>query len=73
MQLETTITLGFLKAMLEIFRFSDEGDYEYEISSQYQIIQKWCSRVNQRHGKRDSRRHSTTSFIENVVAAEASY
>ena len=24
-------------------------------------------------GKRDSRRHSTTSFSENVVVAEASY
>ena len=36
---------------------------------------KYCVRVSRRHfgGKRDSRRHPTTSFGENVVVAETSY
>ena len=36
---------------------------------------KYFVRVNQRHlaGKFDSRRHSTTSFNENVVVAGQSY
>ena len=36
---------------------------------------KYRVRVSRRHfgGKLDSRRHSTTSFGENVVVAEASY
>ena len=36
---------------------------------------EYCSRVNQLilAGKRDSRRHSTTSFSENVVVAGTSY
>ena len=36
---------------------------------------EYCSRVNQLilAGKRDSRRHSTTSFSENVVVEGTSY
>ena len=38
---------------------------------------EYCSRVSQRHhdfgGKRDSRRHCTASFSENVVVAGTSY
>ena len=37
---------------------------------------EYCSSVTQRYilaGKRDSRRHSTTSFSENVVVAGTSY
>ena len=30
----------------ECFRFEDEDDYEYEISSK---LFKWCTRVSQRH------------------------
>ena len=36
---------------------------------------EYSSRVNQRHfgGKKESRRHSTTNFSENVVLTETSY
>ena len=51
----------------------DEYNNEYEIFS---ILSR--ARVNQRHsvilaGKRGSRRHSTTSFSENVEVAGTSY
>ena len=52
-------------------RFFDEDDYEYEIFSILSIAQAWTSVILA--GKRDSRRHSTTSFSEEVVVAGTSY
>ena len=57
--------------LLESFRFRDEDDYEYEIFSMLSIAHAWTSVILA--GKRDSRRHSTTSFSENVVVAGTSY
>ena len=45
--------------------------YEYEIFSILSIAHAWTSVIL--GGKRDSRRHSTTSFNENVVVAGTSY
>ena len=45
--------------------------YEYEISSILSIAHALTSFILA--GKRDSRRHSTTSFSKNVVLAERSY
>ena len=57
--------------VLESFGFWDEEDYEYEIFS---ILSSARARTNVILAeKRDSRRHSTTSFREGVVAAETSY
>ena len=50
-----------------IFRFQDENDYEYEISSILRSARAWNSVILA--GKRDSLRHSTTSFSENVVVS----
>ena len=52
-------------------RFFDEDDYEYKIFSILSIGQAWTSVILA--GKRDSRRHSTTSFSEEVVVAGTSY
>ena len=57
--------------LLESFRFRDEDDFEYEIFSMLSIARAWTSVILA--GKRDSRRHSTTSFSENVVVAGTSY
>ena len=57
--------------MIGSFRFWDEDDYEYEISSMVSIAHALTSFILA--GKRDSRHHSTTSFSENVVVAERSY
>ena len=57
--------------ILESFRFLDEYDYEYEIFSILSSAHAWTSVILA--GKRDSRRHSTTSFSENVVVAGTSY
>ena len=57
--------------ILESFKFWDEDDYDYVIFSILSIAQLWTSVILA--GKRDSRRHSTTSFSENVVVAGASY
>ena len=56
---------------IESFRNWDEDDYEYQIFSMLSIAHAWAS-VNLA-GKRDSLRHSTTSFSENVVVAGTSY
>ena len=59
----------FLMLLIESFRFKD--DYEYEIFS---IRSSVCSRASViLVGKRDSRRHSTTSFTSNVTVAGTSY
>ena len=62
------LTLGRSSAV-EIFRFWDEDDYEYEIFSGAGLSSAcaWASVILA--GKRDSRRHSITSFSENVVVA----
>ena len=52
-------------------RFFDEDDYEYKIFSILSIAQAWTSVILA--GKRDRRRHSTTSFSEEVVVAGTSY
>ena len=52
-------------------RFFDEDDYEYKIFSILSIGQAWTSVILA--GKRDSRRHTTTSFSEEVVVAGTSY
>ena len=52
-------------------RFFDEDDYEYKIFSILSIGQAWTSVILA--GKRDSLRHSTTSFSEEVVVAGTSY
>ena len=46
-------------------------DYEYEIFSILSSARALTSVILA--GKRSSRRHSTTSFSENVVVAETSY
>ena len=52
-------------------RLFDEDDYEYKIFSILSIAQAWTSVILA--GKRDSRRHTTTSFSEEVVVAGISY
>ena len=54
-------------------RPSDKNDYEYflEYFSILSIAHAWTSVILA--GKRDSGRHSTTSFSENVVVVETSY
>ena len=52
-------------------RFFAEDDYEYKIFSILSIAQAWTSVILA--GKRDSRRHSTTSFSKEVVVVRASY
>ena len=55
----------------ETLRFWDENDYEYEIFS---IVSSDRARTSViLAGKRGSRRHSTTSFSENVVEAGTSF
>ena len=49
----------------------DEYDNEYEIFSILRSVSAWASVILA--GKRGSRRHSTTSFSENVEVAETSY
>ena len=56
------------ETLIESFSFWDEDDNEYEILS---IAHAWASVILA--GKHDSRRHSTTSFSENVVMAGTSY
>ena len=53
-------------AIIESFRFWDENDYEYEIFSVLSSARAWTNVILA--GKCDSRRHSTTSFSENVIA-----
>ena len=54
--------------LIESFRFWDKDDFEYEIFSTLSINHAWTSVILA--GKRDSgRRHSTTSFSENVEVA----
>ena len=72
------ITLGTLRVSvrhfnktLESFRFWDEDDYENEIFSILSSARAWTNVILA--AKCDSHRHSTTSFSENVVVAEASY
>ena len=50
--------------LIESFRFWDKDDFEYEIFSTLSINHAWTSVILA--GKRDSGRHSTTSFSENV-------
>ena len=57
-----------LVSVLESFRFWNEDGYEYEIFSIPSSARAWTSVILA--GKRGSRRHSTTSFSENVVVAE---
>ena len=58
------------KETKESFRFKDEDDYEYKI---FPILSSALREPRHFGGKRDSRRHSTTSFSENVVVAGTSY
>ena len=50
---------------------TNEEVYEYEISSVLSSARAWPSVILA--GKRDSRRHSSMSFSENVVVSETSY
>ena len=50
-------------AMIESFRFWD--GYDYEIFSVLSSAHAWTNVILA--GKRDSHRHSTTSFSENVI------
>ena len=59
-----------MKSNREVYIW-DEEDYEYEIFSTLSIAHAWTSVILAE--KRDSRRHSTTSFRENVVMAGTSY
>ena len=56
---------------METFRFWDEDHNEYVIFSVLSGTRAWTSVILA--GKRGSRRHSTTSFSENVEVAETSY
>ena len=56
----------------EVTSFENKrGVYEYEISSVLSSARAWPSVILA--GKRDSRRHSSMSFSENVVVSETSY
>ena len=57
--------------LLESFIFRDEDNYEYEIFTILSISHAWTNVILAE--KRDSRRHSTTSFSENVIVAGTSY
>ena len=59
-----------LYLFIESFRFWDKDDYEYEIFWVLSCALAWISDILA--GKRDSRRHSTTSLSENVVVAGTS-
>ena len=59
------------KETKESFRFKDEDDNEYKIFSVLSSALAWTSVILA--GKSGSRRHSTTSFSENVVVAGTSY
>ena len=48
------------KEKIDSLRFWDEDDYKYEIFSILSIAHAWTSVIL--GGKRDSRRHSTTSL-----------
>ena len=56
---------------MESSRFEDEDNYGYEIFSILSSARAWTSVILA--GKRDSRRHTTTSISENVVVAGTSY
>ena len=56
-------------AIIESFRFWDE--YEYEIFAVLSSALAWTNVILA--GKRESRRHSTTSFSKNVVLAGTIY
>ena len=66
-QLERVTILSVQFQGIESFRLWDEDDYEYQIFSILSIAHAWTSVILT--GKRDSRRHSTTGFNENVVVA----
>ena len=69
---ETETILKFATSFaLESFRFYDEIDYEYEIFSILSSTLSWTNAILA--GKRDSRRHSTTSFSENVVVVRTNH
>ena len=53
--------------LMESFRFVDEDDNGYETFSILSTAYAWASVILA--GKRDSRRHSMTSFSENAVMA----
>ena len=57
--------------LIESFRFWDEDDYEYEIFSVLSSASAWANVILA--GKRDSRRHSTTSFSESVAVVGTSF
>ena len=67
----TTIGHRQQSYLLETFRLYDENDCECEIFSLVSSARAWASVILA--GKRGSRRHSTTSFSENVVVTETSY
>ena len=56
---------------LESFRFEDENEYEKEIFLILSIARAWASVILA--GKRDGRRHSSSSISENVAVMETSY
>ena len=60
---EEVETVSFIS--VESFRFWDEYDYEYGISSKLRSARAWNSVILA--GKRDSRRHSSASFSENFL------
>ena len=57
-------------SLIESFRFWDEDDYEYEISSKQNSGLTWANVVSAE--KRDNHCHSTRSFSENVIVAGTS-
>ena len=67
------VHLGWVigQEVLENFRFWDEGNYKYEIFSILSIAHAWTSVILA--GKRDSRRHSSQGFSENVVLTGTSF
>ena len=59
--------------LLETFRFWDENEYDYDIFSILSIAHAWTQWTVIGAGKRDSRRHSTSSISENVVEVGRNY
>ena len=57
--------------LIETFRFWDENIDDHGILSILSIALAWTSIILA--GRRDSRRHSTTSFNENVIVVGTSY
>ena len=65
------ILVVWIDAVIETIRFWHQDYFEYEFFPVLSRARAWANVILAE--KRDSRRHSTTSFSENVVVAGTSY